>query len=298
MPIRFSCPHCRQKLSVGLRKAATSAECPRCKRTLTIPQPPEPASIDSTALPTTADRPTEASHPPPRSVSPPPTGDAPTFLPDAHEFVGLELVYDTSSSTAVPPAPPPPVDVIVIPRFVVYLQGGLLAAVALVAFAIGMIMGSTFVPQPQAGRQPAVVTGNVTFMSGIRSRPAAEAVIIVLPHSPHRPAVRIPVVGLRPADSPPSDDHRGIAILRQAGGIYARANANGHFELEVPSRGRYWLLVVCQEKRPRSASAVQAADIAKLSPYFDKASELIGESRYQLGQQTIRGDQELTIAID
>ena len=37
MPVRFTCPHCRQKLSVSSRKAGRDADCPRCGRMLTIP---------------------------------------------------------------------------------------------------------------------------------------------------------------------------------------------------------------------------------------------------------------------
>ena len=43
MPIRFSCPHCTQKLSVSTRKAGKVANCPRCKKELTVPAP-EPAT--------------------------------------------------------------------------------------------------------------------------------------------------------------------------------------------------------------------------------------------------------------
>src|SRR6185369_9352245 len=39
MPIRFSCPHCSQKLSVSTRKAGKTANCPRCKKELTVPAP-------------------------------------------------------------------------------------------------------------------------------------------------------------------------------------------------------------------------------------------------------------------
>src|SRR6186997_1902109 len=127
MPIRFTCPHCHQKLSVGQRKAGTAAECPRCRQTLTIPQPP--------AEPQTAAASVEA-------VKAPPIGEAAVFLPEPDDFTGLELVYDTASTSPPVKAPPAAADVIVLPRYVVYLQGGLLAAVALAAFAIGIAVGT------------------------------------------------------------------------------------------------------------------------------------------------------------
>lgn len=48
MSLRFACPHCRQKLSVGAHKAGTKANCPKCKQPILIPQPP-PVPAPSTA---------------------------------------------------------------------------------------------------------------------------------------------------------------------------------------------------------------------------------------------------------
>ena len=131
MPIRFTCPHCRQKLSVARRKAGSTAECPRCKRSLTIPQPPaETVHPKQAPLLDAASTSSNA----PADATPPPIGEAAIFSPDADEFAGLELVYDTAPTVATPSPPPAVADVIVIPRYIVYLQGGLLAVVALIAF--------------------------------------------------------------------------------------------------------------------------------------------------------------------
>src|SRR5262245_28519420 len=159
MPIRFTCPHCHQKLSVGQRKAGTTAECPRCKRALTIPLVPASASVRG--QPSAV----QAASAAPTNASAAPSGEAAVFLPEADEFAGLELVYDTAAASSPPEAPPPVADVIVIPRYILYLQGGLLAGVALLAFAIGMMMGATFVPQTAPVDSASHIRGSVTYAS-------------------------------------------------------------------------------------------------------------------------------------
>jgi hypothetical protein len=293
MPIRFTCPHCRQKLSVAQRKAGSTAECPRCKRSLSIPQLPEPTA-QKQALTAAESAAATAAAP---GSSGPPAGESAIFSPDADEFAGLELVYDTSSGITAPAAPPAAPDVIVIPRYVVYLQGALLAVVALVAFAIGMMMGSTFVASPAPIAQACLITGSVTYASGPRTRPDVGAVVILLPRTPHRPEEKTPIKGLRPGEPSP-EAGKGLAILRQMGGGYVRTDANGSFQIEVPARGRYLLLVISHDKRSRGGEGPKAADLLKLSPFFDHPAELLDERRYQLSEETIRGDRQLTIAFD
>src|SRR5262245_53966413 len=292
MPIRFTCPHCHQKLSVGQRKAGTTAECPRCKRELTIPLVPAGVSLGQQhpAVQTASTAPT--------NVSGAPAGEAAVFLPEADEFAGLELVYDTAPASNPPKAPPPVADVIVVPRYILYLQGGLIAGVALLAFAIGMMMGATCVPPTGPVETSSHVTGSVMYASGPRQKADVGAVVVAIPITPHRPTEKAPVAALRPGDSSPDAESKGEAILRQLGGGYARADANGQFDLDVPSRGRYLLLIISREKQSRSSSAAKAADITRLAPFFDNAAGLIGDHRYRLMQEVIRGNRQLAIVFD
>jgi hypothetical protein len=293
MPIRFTCPHCHQKLSVGQRKAGAAAECPRCKRALTIPLVPASASIDNHTpgaihpeLPVSND------------ATAAPAGEAAVFLPEVDEFVSLELVYDNAPASSPPKPPPPVADVIVVPRYILYLQGGLIAGVALAAFAIGTMMGATLAPKSAPVEMASHITGSVTYASGPRRRADAGAVVVAIPVTPHRPTEKAPIAGLRPGDSSPDAENKGEAILRQMGGSYARADANGLFDLEVPSRGRYVLLIISHEKQSRSSNAAKPADISRLAPFFDNAAGLIGDHHYRLMQEVIRGDRELAIVFD
>jgi hypothetical protein len=236
--------------------------------------------------------------PPPE---PAPEAEDAVWTLDPAGYDGMELVYDTTESTAYSqPAFAEHTELVAIPRYVLYLQGGLIGVVALVAFAIGMLAGGAILTQPPApaAAQACVIKGSVTYASGPRQLPDEGAVIAFLPQSQARPDEKAPVAGLRPDDPTPGDSHRGIAILRDLGGGYARADANGRFELQLPDRGRYLVLIVSSRSLVRSVEEIQTGDILMLGPFFDNAADLLGNHRYQLTQESIRGDRDLTVAFE
>jgi hypothetical protein len=333
MPIRFACPHCHQKLSVSSRKAGTSADCPRCKKKLSIPTPPpevklpaapvvvaeqqedrgqrtEDSSRKSAAETFDAARLAEklaesetavAVAEPPQQPEPAPEAENAVWTPDPAGYEGMELVYDTAeASTVSQPAFAEHTELVAIPRYVLYLQGGLLGVVALVAFTIGMLAGGAILTQPPApaAAQACVIRGSVTYASGPRQLPDEGAVIAVLPQSQAKPDERAPVAGLRPEDPTPGDTNRGIAVLRDLGGAYTRTDANGRFELQVPNRGRYLVLVVSNRSLLRSVEQIQTGDILKIAPYFDDAADLLGNHRYQLTPESFQGDQDFPVVFE
>src|SRR5262245_49842038 len=149
MPVRFSCPHCRQKLSVSSRKAGREANCPRCARTLTIPLVAETASMAGHEAPLAEDHASIAHAA--EAAGAENLGDAQVGRGrdgfegqfDAEGSEAFELVFDTDDATVISRADAHP-DLIAVPRLVLYLQGGLLAVVALASFALGMIAGGAF----------------------------------------------------------------------------------------------------------------------------------------------------------
>src|SRR5580698_4495610 len=50
MSIKFSCPHCSKALNVKDHLAGKKAQCPACKKVLTIPAPMKPGSHEVEAL--------------------------------------------------------------------------------------------------------------------------------------------------------------------------------------------------------------------------------------------------------
>ena len=312
MPIRFACPHCHQKLTVSSRKAGSAADCPRCKRQLAIPDPPpgpavaeEPearsreSGVGSQESGIPGQDEVAADLEPAFGHWPLFTGHSPSTSSGSQGFEGLELVYDTSEEPRKPEASPMHRDLIAVPRYVLYLQGGLIAVVALAAFAIGLLAGGTLSPSAApAAPQACLISGSVTYASGTRNLPDEGAVVAIVPQSAERPDEKATIEGLRPGDPTPDAAHSGVAVLRGLGGGYARADAAGQFELRVPDRGTYLVLVVSREKRARSADEIQTADLLQLGPYFKNAADLLAGHRYQLTMEPIRGDRHLHVAFE
>src|SRR5436190_23832869 len=53
MPIRFRCPQCQQRLSIGSHKTGTLIECPTCKEQVRVPEDSELSSLRVTVTPET-----------------------------------------------------------------------------------------------------------------------------------------------------------------------------------------------------------------------------------------------------
>ena len=328
MPIRFACPHCRQKLSVSSRKAGATGECPRCKQPLKIPELPEdsdseqpatsvqPPIVAAPAIPSSEAESSTPATPfnpaaPPSATSDIPPEHSPqdaTNVPVAPQddpfpsFDEIELIYDTEGSEyRAPEESASHHDVIAVPRYVIYLQGGLLGVVALASFAIGLIAGGAFSSGSSSTPglpQPCTVTGGITYVSGNRVLPDEGAVIILLPQNNQKPEERATAAGLRPGDPPPAANHQGLAVLNQLGAGYARTDGNGHFEVQLPDRGRYLMLVISQARQLKSAADIDTQDILKIGPYFDNGADLIGKQRYKLTTESVRGNRQFSVEFD
>ena len=165
MPIRFSCPHCTQKLSVSTRKAGKTANCPRCKKELTVPAP-EPSAGDGVGETATAEEGENEDDPYGQFVV----------------YDETELVYDDAAPLPHPGGTPSAHDRVAVPRYVLYTQGLLLGAVALTCFIFGVLTGGTFFSAPsKSAKGPCKITGTVRYASGNQRLPDEGAVIIVLP---------------------------------------------------------------------------------------------------------------------
>jgi hypothetical protein len=308
MPIRFACPHCHQRLSVSTRKAATASQCPRCKASVTIPQAADESNSEA-SVPTDdltgsflvgeemgAEGDIELAMEPSRQadeVQKVETEISSVASGSVPQRPALEK-QPGESSTAVPRAGS---GYVVVPRYVIYAQGGLLAAVAVASLVIGVLLGRSFAPRP-AESDPARecnVSGSVTYTTGARTRPDRGAVIVMIPIMADAAGERAPVAGLRPSDPPPAAEHPGIGVIRQLGGSYTRADANGRFETSIPA-GRYWRLIISHQKRARAAA--QTGDVRTLGRYFENAADLLEDREHRLTQEAITGDVQWTIAFD
>lgn len=300
MPIRFACPHCRQKLSVSTRRAGQQADCPRCKASIAIPAPPEPAAAIASRLVAVEVGEPSVPQPPALAESPdpvPPAADPADAIPAFTIQDHVELVYDTPEFSPDDDAAADEPDLIAVPRWVLYLQGGLLAVVALSSFAIGVMAGSTFSSGSAGPREPraCLIEGTIHYASGNRQLADEGAVIAIIPQNRQRPDEKAPAIGLRPEDATPGESSRGVAILRELGGGYARTDERGRFQVRVPDRGKYLVLVISRSRRLQSLDEISTQDLLTLGAYFDNAADLVGRQKYQLSQEIVRGDRRLNV---
>ena len=277
MPIRFSCPHCTQKLSVSTRKAGRAANCPRCKKELTVPAAPA-ASVDEAAA---AEE--EASEDDPYAQF--------VIYDDA------ELVYD-DAALPHPGGSPSVQDRVAVPRYVLYTQGLLLAAVGLTCFIFGVLTGGTFFNSPAtAGKGPCTITGTVRYASGNRRMPDEGAVIIVLPETKDA-GQRASAAGMRPDEPLPETPLSGVQQIVDMGGAYTRAGPQGDFSVNLASGGKYYVLVLSHHARRTGNEDVKVTDVRTLGRFFDGAIDLLADSKYRLTAETVRGDRTITAQFD
>lgn len=280
MPIRFPCPHCSQKLSVSTRKAGKSANCPRCKKELTVPaaEPAGQTGGESTAV-------EEGEH-----------EDDPYA-----QFVvydDTELVYDDSAPSLRPGGTPSIQDRVAVPRYVLYTQGLLLGAVALICFIFGVLTGGTFFSSPsQSAKGPCTITGTVRYAAGNQRLPDEGAVIIALPETKDA-GQRAPAAGMRPDEPLPETMLAGVQQIRDMGGAYTRAGPQGDFTMSLASGGKYHVLVLSHHARRTGNEDVKTTDLGTLGRFLDGAIDLLADSKYRLTTETIRGDRTITAQFD
>lgn len=208
MPIRFACENCGVRLSVSTRKAGTQAKCPKCRGAVTIPQPePVAERSESAAPPVPASEGTKAAQQP-----------EDPFAQFTVFDLESELVYDTEYETRPASVALGPVDPskLAVSRTVLYAQGALLGLVALLSFAVGVMVGlgaSGDTDDADQLPQPCLISGTVVVQdNGGETRPDIGAVAVVLPRDFH-PDQKAEIIGLRPQDrSGALDGTSGTAV--------------------------------------------------------------------------------------
>jgi hypothetical protein len=292
MPIRFACPTCGQRLSVGSHKAGKSAVCPKCKANVAIPQESsaEAASEEHSPSP-----PIDA----PPVVSPPLAEERPLFDFDR----GVEVVYETT--TAVAPSPPIlrsdsealDFDRIALPRYVVFMQGILLAVVGMVCFMLGMAVGGAV--SESGGKQtptPVTVSGTASTLLNGRRSPDAGAVVIFLPFDA-KPDEKASLIGLRPGDDP-TQGERGRNFVRLLGGDVARCDQRGHYSVTLPERGRYFQLILSSAAKTPGGKELAPQQIAQIARFFDITEDPLSEFRVQWRTEALRASRNINVEFD
>jgi phage FluMu protein Com len=311
MPIRFVCKHCGQKLSVGSSRAGTKANCPRCKELVRVPgeavKPTKAALAQSMLVMSGEGAAVEtASHQPPshelgaheEPAAPPIAGEAEPAIETS------ELVFDTSPSISAGGQPASEVvqqtdySLVTFPRYVLYAQAGLLAGVAVICFTLGLAMGGAFFAGSSGpvAAKPCTITGFVQISQGVVKKGDEGAVVFVLPQDSKNITERAPVAGLRPRDTEPEGNHRGLAILREMGAGHARADKDGKFKVTVPKQGKYFVLVISRSKTGDGADVGSSKQ--KIARFFENANDLIGTQKFQFSAETLSNDRKYDVSFE
>ncbi len=286
MPIRFPCPHCRQKLSISTRKSGAQATCPRCGKELTVPTVPLAEGAAAASEPA----------PPPIAADTDPQ-DNPYSQFAVHDDE-TELVYDTSTPDPAIPAAPALTRRISLPRYVVLTQGILLGVVALLAFIVGLAAGGSFFRrQVQLAGMPCEVSGTISYAAGGRTLADAGAVVMFLPQTKN-PGRAITAQGLRPEEPLPEAPLSGAEELRNMGGAYVRADEQGRYQVQLAEPGTDFVLVLSGHARRGAGQDIQTQDLVRLRRFVENASDLLADSRYQFTTESVRSSRELNAMFE
>lgn len=273
MPVRFHCLHCHQRLSVSSGQREEQVKCPRCQQWVRVPA----AAADREA--------NETSGRGPEGI------DSFPELAWQEEAAGSERARPPSSH-GIPPT-------VRVPRSVLYTQGFLLGAIALIFFVFGLIVGSRSQRELSVGHgsSPATVSGIISHQNQQDARtPDVGSVIILLPVAT-RPDEKASASELAPDAPKPVPDHAALAMIRSLGGDYARADAQGRYRVRAASTGRYFLLVISNQTRRPENEYPAANDLARLGRYFVPATELLGSHRYELKELRLWEDRHVNVTF-
>jgi hypothetical protein len=212
-----------------------------------------------------------------------------------------ELVYATEDEDESASSPWAPVDAnkLAVPRSVLYMQGILIGTVALMGFTLGILVGAGTSGRRDNGDdqpQPCLISGVIGVQNETgETHPDVGAVAIVVPRDQH-PEQKAELFGLRPQDPRPNDDHAGLQVIRSLGGDYARADADGRYQLKVPDAGDYFLLVISAGSE-RNAEDQPKAVLAQIGRFFQLSADLFGGRAYQWQEETVRRDRQLNVVF-
>lgn len=259
---------------MGVHKAGTSAKCPKCAQQIVVPKPgPDTPHISG-----------GASFPPP----PPPAGNKPPGTIEQYLVYDddTEIVYDTETSAATVVAA---ADSVTVPRWVLYAQGGMLAVVAIFSFAMGILAGGGSRGPVEETNRTYKLYGNVSFLLADRKTGDDGALILALPQNEH-PDEKAPGGDFMPADIAAPLQGRGPEIVRLLGGSVTRANKDGNFEMQLPKKGPYFVLIVSSFHKRKGNQNVSIKEAGEMGRFLEGPIDMIGQKSYQWRKENVRSD--------
>lgn len=181
---------------------------------------------------------------------------------------------------------------LLVPRRTIFIQGGLIVAVGLLAFAAGWFSaggGSGEVPTEQpSGVDPndtVLVQGTITYLSPSGRVEGDDGAVIIAWPKGALAEPRMDPRDFHPSRPAPADSSRAMLALEEAGGKYVRAAADGTFNLVVPRRGEYYVLIVSRHTLRPANEPIDDADLSVLRRLFAPATTGIDRQKYHLAAE-------------
>jgi hypothetical protein len=104
------------------------------------------------------------------------------------------------------------------------------------------------------------------------------------------PDDKVDIDGLRPDDPLPGETHPALQRISVMGGAYARADTDGDYRLQLPKRGKYFLLIISGNAHRSGADELNKEHLAQMGRYFIRATELLGDNRFRWTEERIGQD--------
>ena len=267
MPVRFQCPHCSSRLTVSRRFGGKRGRCPNCKSKVTVPE----ISINDPFEDRSADNALSSSNP----LTMDDLSSRQDHLPG--------LASDASS-----PGRSRLSDGVNIPRWVLYVQGGLLGLIATTFFVFGLAVGNTTSVGGHSGADDGtcVISGSVYYDRGQERTADHGAVVIMLPADSH-PRNRPNASGLRPDRFEPIRNE-AMDDIRALGGCVVRVDPDGNYETELANGKSYWWLVISRNQRAASDN-IGKQTRAELGTWFLPIEELLGDREFMWHKVRVSG---------
>lgn len=271
MPIHFKCHTCKRRLSVGSHKAGSDALCPSCGATIRVPTKEDIAALSAMTA-------GDESDPLAQTVF-----DAANFRfeDEPPPSTAKSARREDSVAQSIDP------QFVSLSRLAIYLQGGLLACVALGCFVLGYLAGmSGGSPRPATATPaapPLSISGKFFYQPQPgQSTPDSGAVLVLLPQQVALDEL-LSVAGLAPNEPTPPPDHQTLRAIQTLGGVYLRAGTNGQYSFALSKPGKYRVLRISRHAARAPGDDPTLADLDALALYFLGPEELLGDRKYTWG---------------
>ncbi len=152
------------------------------------------------------------------------------------------------------------------------MQGGLLAVLAILAFALGLFVGRLGSPSQENGTEEAkevTISGKVEYATKAGITTGDDQCVVFLVPALKNPSTKISIAELGPSDPRPEETHPSIQQIQELGGSFSKTDIHGNFELKLlkgKKKKRFYLLAVSGYTiRKRD---IPTTDLAQMGNYF------------------------------